>query len=209
MTSARFRFRPPNDERGATAAEFAMVLPLLILFLFGIIDVGRFLWTWNQAEKATQMGVRMAVVTDMVPGGLYAADFSGSLGQGVPVPVTSFPGAICKFNGTLSCAPPTGTSCSNPCSLGTANLTAFNRVVARMKRFLPAVTASKVQIEYTNSGLGYAGDPNGPDIAPFVTVRLKGIEFQPILLSLFGGSITFSDRLATLTMEDGAGNVSN
>ncbi|WP_246444371.1 TadE family protein [Sphingomonas sediminicola] len=53
---------------GATAAEFAMVLPLLILFLFGIIDVGRYMWTLNQVEKATQMGARMAVVTNMVPG---------------------------------------------------------------------------------------------------------------------------------------------
>lgn len=209
MMSATPRFRPPSGELGATAAEFAMVLPLAILFLFGIIDVGRFMWTWNQAEKATQMGVRMAVVTDMVPNGLYSADFSGSLGQGVAVPPSSFPGAYCKISGTLRCDPPTGTTCSSPCNLGTPNQSAFNAVVARMRQFLPAVTANKVEIDYTNSGLGYAGDPNGPDVVPFVTVRLKGIEFQPILLTIFGGGITLPDRLATLTLEDGAGHVSN
>ncbi len=52
-----------------------MVLPLLILFLFGIIDVGRYMWTLNQVEKATQMGARMAVVTNMVPGGLAAQNY--------------------------------------------------------------------------------------------------------------------------------------
>ena len=48
-----------------------MVLPLLLLFIFGIIDVGRLMWTWNRAEKATQMGARFAVVTDMVPPRCY------------------------------------------------------------------------------------------------------------------------------------------
>lgn len=203
------RFLPSRSERGATAAEFAMVLPILILFLFGIIDIGRFMWTWNQAEKATQMGVRMAVVTEMVPGGLYTADFSPTLGQGVPVPVANFPGVTCsKPSSSVSCT--YSPACTGTCPVLTpVNSTAFNGVVTRMHRFLPAITANKVKIEYANSGLGYAGDPNGPDVAPFVTVRLSGIQFQPILLTLFGGSITLPDRLATLTLEDGAGYVSN
>ena len=56
-----------NSEGAASAAEFALVLPLLLLLLFGIIDAGRFMWECNRAEKATQMGVRFAVVTDPVP----------------------------------------------------------------------------------------------------------------------------------------------
>ena len=52
-----------HDRSGSSAAEFGIVLPLLLMFLFGIIDAGRFMWTYNHAEKATQMGARMAVVT--------------------------------------------------------------------------------------------------------------------------------------------------
>ena len=53
-----------RDRSAASAAEFALVLPLLLLFLFGIIDAGRFMWEYNRAEKATQVGARVAVVTD-------------------------------------------------------------------------------------------------------------------------------------------------
>ena len=94
-------FRLIRDRRGASAAEFALVLPLLIIFLFGIIDVGRLMWTWNKAEKATQMGVRYAVATEMVPNGLAVYSFvvSGSLSQGDPIPESSFGGASCLISG--------------------------------------------------------------------------------------------------------------
>src|SRR3546814_6468170 len=72
----RLLTRLARSSSGATAAEFAMVLPLILIFLLGIIDVGRLMWTWNRAEKATQMGVRFAVVADMVPGNLAAYDFA-------------------------------------------------------------------------------------------------------------------------------------
>ena len=44
--------------------------PLLPVLLLGLIDAGRFMWEYNQAEKATQMGVRYAVSTDLVPAGI-------------------------------------------------------------------------------------------------------------------------------------------
>src|SRR3546814_5718143 len=77
----RLLTRLARSSSGATAAEFAMVLPLLLIFLLGIIDVGRLMWTWNRAEKATQMGVRFAVVADMVPGNLDAYDFALQIGR--------------------------------------------------------------------------------------------------------------------------------
>jgi Flp pilus assembly protein TadG len=61
-------------DRGSTAAEFAMTLPLVILLLFGIIDAGRLAWEFNRAEKATQVGARVAVVTNSFPSGLLTAD---------------------------------------------------------------------------------------------------------------------------------------
>ena len=194
-----------RDERGATAAEFAMVLPLLLLFLFGIIDVGRLMYTWNEAEKATQMGARMAVVTDMVPGGLAAMDYSTSLGQGVPVPTTTFGSASCtKPSSGVTC------SCTGNCpTLTPYNGTAFDNIVTRMKVFLPDLTAANVAIDYTNSGLGFSGDPNGADVAPLVTVRIVNMKFQPLTLLLFGAAFDMPEFRAALTLEDGSGNKSN
>ena len=196
-----------RDQRGAIAAEFALVLPLLLLFLFGIIDVGRLMYTWNEAEKATQMGARMAVVTDMVPGGLAEMDYSTSLGQGLVVPVTSFGQASCTKPGTaVTCTCGTGSACP---TLTPINSTAFDAIVTRMQAMLPGLTAANVAIDYTNSGLGYSGDPDGADVAPLITVRIIDMTFEPLTLMVFSASFDMPEFRAGLTMEDGSGSVSN
>lgn len=199
-----------QSEGGGPAAEFALVLPILVLFLFGIIDVGRLMWTWNRAEKATQMGVRYAVVADIVPAGLASYSFSetGGLIQGAVVPESSFGGASCSSAtvGVVTCACNTGATCP---PLGTPNVAAFQNIVKRMGLFLPELNDTRVVIDYGYSGLGYAGDPFGVDVAPLVTVKIRNMTFTPILLQVFGGKITLPDFSASLTLEDGAGSVSN
>lgn len=186
-----------RDPRAASAAEFALVLPLLLLFIFGIIDVGRLMWTWNRAEKATQMGVRYAVVTNMVPATLATQNFALTNGVpgGSPVPTSQF----------------SSTSCDNMgCSGGWGyDANAFGAIVTRMRRIMPAITAANVVVDYENVGLGYAGDPNGPDVAPLVTVRLRNMTFRPISLIVFNGNFNLPDFRTALTLEDGAGTVSN
>ena len=186
-----------RDARAASAAEFALVLPLLLLFIFGIIDVGRLMWTWNRAEKATQMGVRYAVVTDMVPATLATQNFALTNGVpgGSPVPTSAF----------------SSTSCDNVgCSGGWGyDAAAFTNIVTRMRRIMPTITAANVIVDYENVGLGYAGDPNGPDVAPLVTVRLRNMTFRPISRIVFNGNFNLPDFRTALTLEDGSGTVSN
>jgi hypothetical protein len=78
-----------------------------------------------------------------------------------------------------------------------------------MDAIMPELVPANIQVFYKPSGLGFAGDPNGSDVAPLVTVQLTGVTFQPILLQLFGGTITLPNFSASLTLEDGAGTVSN
>ena len=49
----------PLSERGAAAVEMAIVLPLLLLVLGGMIDFGRALFAQNVATNAAREGARM------------------------------------------------------------------------------------------------------------------------------------------------------
>jgi hypothetical protein len=194
-----------RDTRAASAAEFALVLPLLLLLLFGIIDAGRFMWEFNRAEKATQMGVRFAAVTDPVLGSGFS-DYSFAISDLVPagsaVPTSEFDNATCT-EGSCSCVG--GTVCG---SIDYDSI-AFQAIVDRMTAMYPQIAADNVEIEYKNVGLGFAGDPNGPDVAPLVTVRLTGLTFQPITTLLFGAAFAMPDFATSLTAEDLNGTDSN
>ena len=51
-----------RDQDGAAAVEFALLLPLLVLMLFGLIQFGIAFNTKIQATNAAREGARMAVV---------------------------------------------------------------------------------------------------------------------------------------------------
>ena len=204
-----------RDPRAAGAAEFALVLPLMLLFLLGIIDAGRYMWNINQAEKATQTGARWAVATDIIPGagyddGLAGYSFAvdGGVTQGTVVDSTAFPGVNCTadVDGNLSCSCPS--SCDFETATDSGGQEAFDAMVARMQQIYPALDASDVSISYANSGLGYSGDPNGSDVDPIVTVSLTGMPFRPIFLgTIFDAGLP--DLSYSLTMEDGQGSFAN
>ena len=188
------------NDRAAAGAEFALVLPILLLCLFGIIDAGRFMWNINRAEKAAQMGVRMAVVTDYVSSAIgddYVGECTPAVDAGEPIPEDCYP--------TVTCTKPAGTT---TCTSGTADGPAFDVIVNRMRAFMPEIQANNVEITYSPSGLGYAGDPNGADLAPLVTVRLSGVPFKPMMFLRFA-SVGLPEVRSSLTFEDGIGSESN
>jgi Flp pilus assembly protein TadG len=195
-----------RDRSASSVAEFAMVLPLLLVLLFGIIDAGRWMWTYNEAAKATQMGARFAVVTNYVAPGIGTSYVgTGGLTQGDVIPASAF--------GKITCDTTNGCRCTTtPCpTVGTLDATAFNNIVARMKLFLPQLAANNVTIEYSSSGLGYAGSPVLPDLSPLVTVKIgtpTPLKFTPIT-TLALASMNMPSFTTTLSAEDLSGAVSN
>ena len=147
MTWRRFHC----DERGTTAAEFALILPVMLLLLLGVIDTGMYTWRLNQAEKAAQMGVRYAVVTDVVASGLGTANYVGNtscgaaLTAGDPICAAALNKVVCSDTGNCTCSP-AGAAC--PSSL-TRDSTAFSNIVNRVRSFAPWVTASNVKVVAT------------------------------------------------------------
>ena len=194
---------------GSTAAEFALTLPLLLIFIFGIIDAGRLAYEYNRTEKATQVGARVAVVTNSFPSGLVSEDYVSkvvggvTLTQGDRIPATAL--------GDLKCTRTTCTCATAPCpsTVGTIDTTTFDNVLLpRMQYMNPRIKAANVELHYTGSGLGYAGDPNGMQIAPIVTVKLTGMTFTPITTFLFA-SVPLPSFSTSLTAEDASGTQSN
>ena len=207
-----------RSKSAASGVEFALVLPLLLLLLFGIIDGGRFVWEYNLAEKATQVGARVAIVTNVLSPGLRDEDYAGQNVGGTVIPSGGrIPAAAL---GSVKCTS-TGCVCETapcPSDLGTFDSDTFNNVlVARMTQIYPAIKAENVIVRYSGSGFGFAGTTGGGggggggevmEISPLVTVTLTGVEFHPITSLLFA-SITMQNLSATLTAEDASGEYSN
>jgi len=175
--------------------------------LFTVIDAGRFMWEYNRAEKATQAGARMAVVTDVIDGGLVSTDYvgSGGLTQGDRIPASVLGIVTCTNTGNCTCASPCPSGVP-----GTRNSAAFDAIVTRMQKLYPPIQGSNVVIEYRGSGLGFAGDPDPtkPQISPLVTVRLQNMTFQPVgMLKL--AAFPMPSFATTLSAEDLSGSESN
>lgn len=51
----------PHNREGASAIEFALIAPLMILFTFGLVELGRMMLVKQTATHATREGARMAV----------------------------------------------------------------------------------------------------------------------------------------------------
>ncbi len=48
------------DTRGAVAVEFALILPVLIFFLYTLVEVGRGVWTHNVLQLSVEEAARFA-----------------------------------------------------------------------------------------------------------------------------------------------------
>ena len=210
-----------SHDGGASAVEFAVVFGLLMALTLGAVEFAVASAQWAEAEKATQMGVRLAVINDPVAAGLRGNDCGSATAE--PGTPCSDPTAANTFQ--VRCYATTGTlggagACDNlPAGWSTAGCNgngfcpaAHDAIVARMQTVMPRIGRQNVVIEYRdNMGvgrLGYAGR-NGP--VPLVTVSLQNMQYQFIMLGvirgLLGGNaanvvLTMPPFTATMTGED-------
>ena len=76
--------RHGDHERGASAVEFALVAPVFFLLIFGIVDFGLGIWTYNNLSQAVREGARYAIVRG-------AGSDIGEVGPAMEGPITCFP----------------------------------------------------------------------------------------------------------------------
>lgn len=60
-------------QRGAVAVEFALVVPIFLVLLFGTIEFGRLIYLWNTVQEVSRSAARQAVVTDFTNAAAIAA----------------------------------------------------------------------------------------------------------------------------------------
>lgn len=193
-----------KKQDGAAGVEFAVVAALYFVVFFAIIDFGRLWFAYNTAEKATQVGARFAIVRDPVYPPLEdfdAIDAGIVPGNGERLPVNLLGVVTCTSAG-CTCQETLGGNCSVLPSSNVNNVE-FRNLVRRMQWMMPQIQEENVSVIYRHVGLGFSGNPFGPDYSPTVTVQLNGLTFNFVTPALLGlGSINLPAYATTLTGED-------
>jgi Flp pilus assembly protein TadG len=200
-----------RDETGAVFAEFAVLLPIIVIVVCGSIDFLNAFYQWNAAAKAVEVGARIAAVSDPVAAGLNNLSNQAVLDGATPgAPIPSF--TVSCTAGTCACAGRCGGITANSFDTAAMNRILFGRGSAAcgdavsyyatgMCDVLPSITAANVVIAYTHTGLGYAGRPGGP--LPTITVSLQNMQFQFFFLTaLLNVHIAIPPMTTTITAED-------
>jgi hypothetical protein len=60
------RFTKRDRTRGQSLVEFALVLPILLILLLGILDFGRAIYAFNSVSNGARSGARVAIVNQDV-----------------------------------------------------------------------------------------------------------------------------------------------
>ena len=119
------------DDRGAAAVEMALVLPILLVLVFGIIDFGFLFNAQVSLTQATREGVRLGAVGEAPSVAAMEARmqeaYLGFAGDGAPV----------ALGGSAACGP-------NPDPRDTARLQSQLNFTTPIGRFQPTLRAEAV-----------------------------------------------------------------
>jgi Flp pilus assembly protein TadG len=71
-----------RDARGQSAVEFALILPVFLLMVFGILDLGRAVYAYSTLNNAAREAARLAIL-DQTLADIQAVGASHATGLGV------------------------------------------------------------------------------------------------------------------------------
>ena len=96
-----------GDRRGSMAVEFALVVPVLLLFVGGIVDFGRAFYYQTELSQALRSGMQYALKAPTDSAGIAAV-----IGQSTSLPISvAAPVTFCQ------CYDGTNVSCSGTCTV--------------------------------------------------------------------------------------------
>src|SRR5881397_627055 len=101
MMLARRAHRRRGDE-GAAAIEAALVLPVLFLFILGIVQFGMALWQWNTMLLAVEQAGRYVMINNSSCGVSCAESQMQAVLSGASVCTTPTSGQMCVSASTTA-----------------------------------------------------------------------------------------------------------
>ena len=159
-------------------------MPILLLLVLGLVDLGLYFWNANLAAKTVQLGVRRAIVSESVavgPG--LDRDSSETYWHGLPPGLRCFPTAATYSacpTVEVWCDAQTGCRCAGGGCPYTFSPARLRTILDAMRAVMPALHADSVRVAYVTNGLGYVGRPL--PIPVDVTVSLIGLQYRPLFL---------------------------
>ena len=179
-----------RDEEGASMIEYAIVLPLFLMMLMGIIDFGRYGSDFVLTKKAMERGARVIAVRNPVCANVpqtHNRDLTTVTNSPPAFGTSCSVAGICENPGTISC------------SLNATDGGAGQEIWARISAVMPStVVASDVTVTYAyNTNLGFLGGPYVPEI----TVELTDAQFE--FVTPLGGLATLASGIVNPDVADG------
>lgn len=185
MTSPTSKIDICGNELGGPLVEAALIMPVLLVLLFGALDVAMYSWQRNRAYEAAQMGARLLVTSSPVGIGDGLPDASGA-----PIPswdATKLGKPCLAADGTNICPMPGGVggvSCtyvsSTSCTSGyAADNTQFTALATRL-----GLNPKDIRVEYRANSTGFVGRPGAVGVNVTVTVCQP---YRSFLMKALGG----------------------
>jgi Flp pilus assembly protein TadG len=109
----------PSRGRGQALVEFALVIPLFLLLLFSLFDLGTAVFTYNSLTNAAREGARLAIVNQDTPSILLRAKNAVSIAEINDPSVT-----VNFYQANVDGTPNTSSTCS-PVAVGCLAVVSF------------------------------------------------------------------------------------
>lgn len=193
-----------RDARGSALVEAALVLPVFFLLIFGTIDFALFMWQWNAANKAVQLGARKAIVSDSVAAGAgLTLPESMAYWNGLPLGAGCAPDDVgrsaCPVF-VVQCNAAAGCRCPDSnCDFVLARAS-LAPIITAMRAALSTLQAEDLEVKYAMNYLGYVGRP--VPVPVDVTVSIVNMKYDLLFLNVLLGPSIPIRASATLPSED-------
>lgn len=190
-----------RDEAGLSLTEALIVMPVVLICITVMVELGFAVFHWNQTVKAVNVGARhVAISSPLMTRATYdaamTADF-GTVPQGDPTPAGAV--SVSCGAGATAC----DTAAMNRLLTGGDGICGDGSTLFGMCDFAPWLNAENILVTYFRSGLGYVGRPFGQ--VSTITLELSGVTFDFMILDALIpilGTIDHPPHRASTTSED-------